>query len=240
MSLLRSDLIKHRRTWVLPLALLGPFGLVLMGVLDFGLRAEWVPREIERSGPWLTVMNQMGMLDVAAIALGVALLASMVFDVDHRSHSWKQLFALPVSRTGVYLAKILVVMGLLAIASVLAALGIAGIWVWLDLGAIPWGKLALFAVVPWFAAFPLVSFQALLSAHIRNQAVALTAGVAGTVAALFGATLPAWAPWSPPVDTMTWLVSGKAALAPSLAYAALVGVVLSAGGAIAFARRDVM
>ncbi len=240
MSAIRSEAIKHRRTWVLPLAFLGPFGLVLMGVLDFGLRSEWVPKEVERSGPWLTVMNQMGMLDVAAIALGVCLLASMVFDVDHRSRSWKQLFALPVSREGVYLTKIAVVMALLAMASVLAALGIAGIWVWLDLGAVPWGKLALFAVVPWLAAFPLVALQSALSAHIRNQAVSLTAGVAGVVAALFGATMPAWVPWAPPVDTMTWLVSGKAPLAPSLTYAALVGTVLAVGGAIAFARRDVM
>lgn len=240
MRLLVSDAIKHRRTWVVPLTLLGPFGLVLMGVIDFALRREWFAEEVVRSGPWLTVMNQIGMLDVAAIVLGVALLVSMVFDVDHRSLAWKQLFALPVSRVGVYLTKLLVVALLIALASVLAAVGTAGIWMWLDFGPLPWARLGLLAVVPWVAALPLIAFQGLLSAHIRNQAIALTAGVAGVVMALFGASLPAWAPWTPPVDSMMWITNGTGSVWQILGYACATALVLATAGAIAFARRDVM
>jgi len=239
MRLILSDLMKHRRTWVGPLALLGPFGLVLMGVIDFALRPEWVEKEVARSGAWMTVMSQMGLLDVAAITLGVGLLCSMVFDVDHRSLAWKQLFALPVSRVGVYLVKLGVVMMLLLAASILAAVGVYGIWQWLDLGMMPWIRLAQFAFLPWFCAFPLVALQGLLSAHVRNQAVALTLGVAGVVAALFGAALPGWAPWAPPVDSMAWVSGGPGQIWRIVGYALVTGVVLSAGGAIAFARRDV-
>jgi hypothetical protein len=240
MRLLISDVLKHRRTWVGPLTLLGPVGLVLMGVIDFALRPEWLEKEVLRSGAWLTVLNQMGMLDVAAIALGVALLCSMIFDVDHRSLAWKQLFALPVSRVGVYLVKLAVVMALLFVASVLAAVGVYGIWQWLDLGAVPWRHLAQFAVLPCLSAFPLVALQGLLSAHIRNQAVPLTLGVAGVVAALFGAAMPGWAPWAPLIDSMAVLSGGPGDLTQIMVYAAMTGAVLSAGGAIAFARRDVM
>lgn len=240
MRLLLSDAIKHRRTWVVPLTFLGPFGLVLMGVIDFALRPEWFEAEVVRSGPWVTVMNQIGMLDLAAIVLGVALLVSMVFDVDHRSLAWKQIFALPVSRVGVYLTKLLVAALLMGLASALAAAGTAGIWMWLELGPLPWARLGLLAVVPWVAALPLIAFQGLLSAHIRNQAIALTAGVAGVVMALFGATLPKWAPWAPPVDSMTWLTRGEGSVWQILGYACVTAVVLAGAGALAFARRDVI
>jgi len=240
MRLLRSEAMKQWRTWVMPLTFLGPVGLVLMGVIDFALRPEWLAKEVVRTGPWLTVMNQMGMLDVAAIALGVALLVSMVFDVDHRSLGWKQVFSLPVSREGVYLAKLAAVMALLLVASVLAAAGILGIWQWLDLGTPPWGKIVQFAFVPWFCAFPLVAFQSVLSAHVRNQAVPLTVGVAGVVAALFGFRMPAWAPWSPPISSEVWLSGGPGNIWPILGYALVTGAVLSTAGAIAFAQRDVM
>jgi len=239
MRVLRSELIKHKHTWVVPLMLLGPFGVILMGVIDFGVRLEAFQKEFARGDAWATVMGEMGMLDAAAIALGVGLLCSLVFDVDHRSIAWKQLFALPVSRAGVYLSKLGVVMGLLLVASVLAAAGLLGMWLWLGLGAIPWMRLAQFAFVPWLCMFPLVAFQGLLSAHIRNQAIALTFGVAGVVAALFGEAIPRWMPWAPPVDSMTWLSGGPGDIWQILGYAFVTSAVLSAGGAIAFARRDV-
>jgi len=211
-----------------------------MGVIDFALRPEFIEKEVARSGAWITVMNQLGMLDVAAIALGVGLLCSMVFDVDHRSLQWKQVFALPVSRVGVYLTKLGVVMALLFGASMLAAVGVYGIWQWLELGAMPWVRLAQFAFLPWLAAFPLVALQASLSAHVRNQAMPLTLGVAGVVAALFGAVMPGWAPWAPLIDSMEWLSGGSGQIWRIMAYAAVTGAVFSAGGAIAFARRDVV
>ena len=240
MRLLLADAIKHRRTWVVSLTFLGPFGVVLMGVIDFALRRELFEHEVVRSGPWRTVMDQIGMLDVAAIVLGVALLTSMVFDVDHRSLAWKQLFALPVSRVGVYLTKLLVVALLMATASLLAAAGTAGIWMWLDFGPLPWARLGLLAVVPWVAALPLIAFQGLLSAHIRNQAIALTAGVAGVVMALFGASLPQWAPWTPSVDSMMWITSGVGSVWQILGYACVTALVFAGAGAFVFARRDVI
>lgn len=240
MKLLASDLIKYRRTWVLPLTFLGPFGLVLMGIIYFAMSADWFGKEVAKRGPWLAVMNNMGMLEVAAIALGVALLTSMVFDADHRSSAWKQLFALPVSRSGVYLTKLVVVVGLILVASVFAAAGTAGIWLWLDLGALPWGKLGLLALLPWVAAFPLIAWQGLLSAHIRNQAVALTAGVAGTVMAMAGASLPNWLPWAFPSLAMEWVITGDGDAWRVLGIACAAGVVLAVAGALSFARRDVV
>jgi len=239
MKLLGSDLIKYRRTWVLPLTFLGPFGFVLMGIIMFAMSRDWMNTLIKRQGPWLAVMDNLGMLEIAAIALGVALLASMVFDVEHRSSAWKQLFALPVSRSGVYLTKLVVVVGLIFLASVLASAGTAGLWLWMDLGALPWRKLGLLALVPWVAAFPLIAFQGLLSAHIRNQAIALTLGVAGTVVALM-ADMPAWLPWALPGDAMTWVVSGDGDVWRILGLSCAAGVAIAVAGALSFARRDVV
>jgi len=240
MRLLESDLIKHRRTWVLPLTFLGPFGFVLMGIIMFSMSHDWILESIKRDGPWAALMNNMGMLEIAAIALGVALLASMVFDVEHRSGAWKQLFALPVSRSGVYLTKLVVVVGLIFSASVLASAGTAGLWLWLDLGALPWRKLGLLALVPWVAAFPLIAFQGLLSAHIRNQAIALTFGVAGTVLALTASSLPKWLPWALPADAMAWVVAGSGDIWRILGLSCAAGVAIAVAGALSFARRDVV
>lgn len=240
MSLVSSDLLKYRRTWVLPLTLLGPFGLVLMGIIYFAMSRTMIAKEIARRGPWLPVMANMGILEVAAIALGIALLVSMVFDVDHRSGAWKQLFALPISRSGVYLVKLGVVVVLMGVASVLASAGIAGIWVWLGCGPLPWSKLALLAVVPWVASFPLIALQGLLSAHIRNQAIALTVGVAGTVLAMFAANLPAWTPWASTGQAMEWAVAGDGDVWRILGLACAAAVVFAGVGAFAFARRDVV
>lgn len=196
-ALVRAEGRRVRGTWILPLTLMGPAGVTLLGVILFLLRGEYLVRPVlsgESTG-WLAVINQMGMIQLFALGLGATLLASMIVDVEHRSDTWKQMFSLPVSRPGAYAVKFASVAVLLACSSVLMAGGYAALMTWQGLGPIPWADLLDAAWLPWLASLPLLAFQLLLSTALTNQAAPIAAGVLTTIFGMGLSAIPEWLPW---------------------------------------------
>ncbi|PKQ38211.1 MAG: hypothetical protein CVT59_03005 [Actinobacteria bacterium HGW-Actinobacteria-1] len=215
-GLIAADWRRMRGTWILPLTVLGPLGVTLLGVILFLLRGEYMLKPFlagEVSG-WRVAIDQLGMVHIFALGLGAALIASMIVDVEHRSDIWKQLFGMPVSRAKTYVVKFAWAAVLLAVSSALMSVGYAAIMVWQDLGPLPWADLARAAWLPWVAALPLLALQLLLSTAIKNQAVPLAAGI---VAPMFGmgmSRIPAWMPWRLMTEAMTSVAGGAAAGGP--------------------------
>lgn len=249
---LAADWRRMHRTWLLPLTVLGPFGVTLLGVILFLMRGDFMLgmyRKGMQTG-WEVVTNELGMVHVIAIGLGATLLASMIVDVEHRSDTWKQILGLPVSRVTVYAAKFAWVAALLAVSSVLMAAGYAALMVWQGLGPLPWDRLATVAVLPWVAALPLLAFQLLLSTSMRNQALPLTVGLLAPMFGMGMSPMPAWLPWRLITEAMTFAAGGVIAGGPGeslhwLTPGAIAGasvawvVVLVSAGAVLLARREV-
>ena len=252
LAYLAADWRRMRRTWLLPLTLMGPLGVTLMGVILFLMAGE--PRlKGFRAGDltgWEVVTGELGMVQVLALGLGAALLASMIVDVEHRSDTWKQMLGLPVSRGMVYGVKFAWAAALLAVSSVLMAVGYVALMVWLHLGPLPWAALATIAVLPWVAILPVLAFQLLLSTSMRNQALPLAVGVLAPMFGMGMSAMPAWVPWRLISQAMTVAVGGVVAGGPGesltwLTPGAIVGlsvawvVVLVSAGAVLLARREI-
>lgn len=209
-SLGRADWQRMRRTWLVPLTLLGPIGVTLLGVILFLMRGEYMlkPYHAGTQTGFQVATGELGMIQVFALGLGAALLASMIVDLEHRSDMWKATFALPVSRWRTYMVKFAWCAALLALSSALMSCGYAAIMLWQHLGPLPIRELIRIAVLTWVAVLPLVGFQLLLSSAFANQAFPLAVGI---LAPLFGmgmSKLPPWAPWRLMTQALVYSVGG--------------------------------
>jgi hypothetical protein len=252
LALVGADWQRMRRTWLIPLALLGPFGVTVLGVILFLMRHDAMlkPYLTGKMTGFQVATGELGMIHVLAVGLGAALLASMIVDLEHRSDAWKSMFAMPVPRARVYLAKFGWCALLLAVSSILMSVGYATLMLWQQLGPLPWRDLAVIGGMVWVAAMPLLAFQLLLSSAMKNQAFPITVGVLAPMFAMGISSIPVWTPWrlmtqalvyacggpaSGSLDAhMTWWGPGQIALvagAETLLFVAL--------GALLLARREI-
>lgn len=229
-ALLSADWHRIQHTWIVPLTVMGPLGVTLLGVILFLLRGDWILSGFERGhdSGFEVVLGQLGVIHLFALCLGAALLASMIVDVEHRSDTWKALFALPVKRWKVYVTKFSMVAGLLAVSSVLVGLGYAFIIAWQNIGPIEWRAIVQTVSLLWAGVLPLVAFQLLLSTAFKNQALPLTAGIIASVfAGNAPSSVPAWFMWRLPNEALiaafrTLTQTAGTGLAGHLSVAALV------------------
>lgn len=229
-ALVAADWRRIRHTWLLPLTVMGPVGVTLMGVILFLLKGEWLLSGFDpaiHSGFGI-LFEQLGMIQIFALGLGATLIASMIVDVEHRSDTWKTFFALPVRRWKAYLVKFAWAVALLAVASVLMGLGYAALMVWQDLGPIPWAEVARAVALPWIATLPLLAFQLLVSTSMKNQALPLALGIITPMFGMGMSGMPAWLPWRLPTQGLTLAAGGVTAGSPGDALAWLTAPVLCA------------
>ncbi len=240
LSLLAAEWGKVRRTWVLPLTVLGPLGVTLMGIIYLLFEHDMVHKAVaEGAAPWQVLMSQMGYVQVFALMLGTALLASMLPDIDHRSATWKQVLALPVGRGSVYLAKWGLLVTLLAVASVLCSAGLAAIWVWQGFGPLPMKELALAAALPLLGVLPLTALQLGLSTWLKNQAVPLVVGITATMFGMAAARMSVAIPLALPIYGELIAIGAESGIATFAAWSAGWTSVFLAGGLLVVSRRDV-
>ncbi|NTW28153.1 MAG: ABC transporter permease subunit [Coriobacteriia bacterium] len=251
-ALVAADWCKMRRTWLLPLTVMGPLGVTLMGVILFAMRGEYmlVPFRAGSDSGWQVVIGQLGMIQVFAMGLGATLVASMIVDIEHRSDTWKSLFAMPVRRASAYAAKFAWAAALLAVSSVLMSCGYALLMLWQGLGPLPWADLGKAALLPWIGVLPLLAFQLLLSTAMKNQALPIALGVVTPMFGMGMSNLPAWLLWRLPTEAMTFVARGDVSgsqgaslswltpeVLPLVSTAWVVGLVII--GCVLLARREI-
>ena len=175
-SLLAAEAIKLRRSSAWVIAVLLPLLAVITGTVNFIMNRESFEG-------WISLSSQITLFySMMFCSLGIALLASTVWRVEHRGTSWNAMRTTPHSPTAVALAKTLVILvPVLAMQGVLLALAwLAGITV-ADLGpAIPAAFVAsgLLAIL---GALPLVAMQSLLSMLMRSFAAPVAVAFLGCV-----------------------------------------------------------
>ncbi|SIE32972.1 Uncharacterized protein conserved in bacteria [Mycobacteroides abscessus subsp. abscessus] len=63
------------------------------------------------------MIGEASFLSIPAIMLGLALVTSMIANIEHQTNAWKQLLALPVSKGKVFTSKFLLAAILLFISA---------------------------------------------------------------------------------------------------------------------------
>jgi hypothetical protein len=232
--LFAADRIKIRRSMVWFLVFLGPFGVIALTALNFLLRYDYLINYYA-GDLWGNLLANLQGLTAMALLLGAMLIASLVAGIEHRTNAWKQLLALPVSRFWVFLSKFLLCAWLLILSSILLAVGSYLLGGLLGFGwQAPWETLLKNSFYPTLAGMAIVALQLWLSVLLRNQAVAVTAGIIGTILGLYSFKLPDWLLWKWPL-AVTQVSDPVQPLAAGL----LTALFLAVLGAIHFTRKDV-
>jgi hypothetical protein len=233
---LSADWLKIRGKGLWFLVFLGPLGLIAMQGVNFGLRYEYL-REQYSADLWGGLLRNVSDFVPVALYLGGTLLCSLIANVEHQTSSWKQLLALPVSRTAVFTAKLLICLLLLVVSCLLLSAGSVFLGLLLGFGTqpIPYADVLRIGFASYAAAMPVIALQLWLSLSSRNQTLPVALGMTLSLLSLFSMFASEWVPLTWPFLAWNaehpWMFSGAGLL---------LGLLVLLPGALHFARKDVV
>lgn len=199
-----SEFLKIKRKMLLFLIFLGPIGVVGLEAVNFGLRYEWLTG-IYKDNLWKGLIDEVSMLSVPTILIGLTILTSIIANIEHQTNSWKLLLALPISKTKVYTGKVLLSILLLLFSCLLLMGGTILLGILLKFGTeIPFLYLFKMCFFPSLAAIPLLALQIWLAISMKNQAIPLTTGIIGAIISLYSVNFPDWVLWKWPLLMNEW------------------------------------
>src|SRR5699024_9077740 len=177
-QLLSTEFLKIKRKGFWFLAFLGPFGVVALQMVNYGVRKDYL---LEQStDEWGYYLANVSTFTPLALVLGIAILTSLIASIENETNAWKQLMAFPVSKMSVYLSKFTVLACLLLASSVLLLLFTLAFGIVLGLeGPIPSVELFKHSFYPYFAALPILALQLWIATVSKNQGIPMTTGVLG-------------------------------------------------------------
>lgn len=252
LRVLHAEVLKMKRTVAWKMVVLCP-ALVLAMVffvasqapfstlhLD-GVRNEWP--KLARSVLWFWTFLMMPLY----ITLQTAVMAGL----DHSENHWKSLLARPVPRWTLYVAKLIVVMALIAASTVVLLSGIFLAGAALPLVQpevvfgfpIPWAKIVRDGLSITGLAFLALTIQYWVSLRWRSFSVAIGVGMAAAVVGFFSVAVgqqlggwPQYVPWALP---MLVLAKQPHSIGAVLVIGGALGVLAAAIGCWDFCRREV-
>jgi hypothetical protein len=232
-KLLMADFLKIKRKGFWFLTFLGPFGVVALQMVNYGVRKDYLLQH--SNDEWGYYLQNVSTFTPLALVLGIAILTSFMASVENETNAWKQLMAFPVSKISVYLSKFSVLASLLLLSSFLLMLFtlVFGMALGLD-GQIPYVKLLKHSFYPYFAALPVLALQLWIATVSKNQGFPIAAGVLGVIFTYSAYLLPDWLIWKWPSLMNEW---GEPMINVLLGIG--VGFLLYIIGMVDFARRDV-
>ena len=245
MSLVRAlhaELLKLKRTLAFRVIFVLPLLIALLQFLVI-LRTKTYARGFNL---WQThPTNSFQIWAVFMMPLLIALVTALLNGIEHSDKQWKHLFVLPVPRSAVYFAKLIVAQGLILMSTLVlgvftVVVGVAGTYLRPELanaGPVPYIWLAKQVAFVWLASWLIIAIHTWISMRWSGFPIALGAGIGGTFFALFAASasLGKYYPWLLPMNIF---VEGRFAAALWLGIAG--GLIASVLGCLEFTRRDVM
>ncbi|MFD1736509.1 ABC transporter permease [Bacillus salitolerans] len=204
-GLLAAELLKIKRKWVWFLIFLGPFGVVALQAVNFGVRYDYLTSQYIDDLWGGLIVNIQSFVPFVLI-IGMSIITSIMANVDHEMRSWKHLLALPIHKYSLLLAKFIISLLLLFIASLLLLIGviILGIILKFDIYALPLVDMIKMALYPYFAALPILALQLWVAVIYSHQGVAITLGTLGAVFSSYAFKLPDWVIWKWPSLLNSW------------------------------------
>jgi hypothetical protein len=238
---LNAELLKLKRTLAFRVIFLLP---VLVAVLQFFI--VWRTKKFAPNFDlWQTITNSsLQIWAVFMLPLLVTLETALLNGIEHSDNQWKHMFALPVPRSALYLAKLLVAQALILISTaalsvLIAIVGVSAKYIRPELanaGQVPVGQLVKYTLLIWLAAWFIISIHTWISVRWSGFPIPLGAGIGGTFFALFAASAAVgkYYPWLLP---MNLFIDGRFASAIVIGISG--GVIAALIGCYDFARRDV-
>lgn len=187
MKTLTIELQKEKRTGVVP---------VLLAVGILGAAYAFVNFIVRKDtllslplAPMDVLLTQLyGMIMVLNL-FGLVVAACMVYNMEFKGSAIKKIYMLPMSVSGMYLAKFIILTVLLFVAvalqnAALAKIGLSD----LPQGTFEWNTLLAFAGYSFLTSQPCLSFMLLVSSRFENMWIPLGMGVAGFLSGMALAT----------------------------------------------------
>ncbi|AWB42917.1 permease [Paenibacillus sp. CAA11] len=232
---LSADFLKIRGKGIWFLIFLAPIGIIAMQALNFGLRYDYLTKQY-RDDLWGGVIKNVGNFVPIALYLGATLVGSLIAGVEHQLSSWKQLLALPISRTAVFVSKYIMTILLLFVSCILLSFGTAGLGLALgcDPNQIPYADLAIIGFYPFIASLPVLALQLWLSLSFKNQVLPVTLGLSMALGSVFTAGISEAFPLNWPKAVLEGINQGVF-MGLGLGF----GLILTLIGLIHFTRKDV-
>ncbi len=212
---LGAELLKIRRTLMLMLALLSP---LLLGVQEVAVSWERVRSGVAPyDGSWVNQAQTMMLLwNLMLLPLLIPLQTALLAGVEHSSRGWKRLFATPVPRWTVYMAKLIVSMGLFGLSMVLldVTIVLAGMLLnamapalGLTFDTIPWRVLLEATARAYLASWLFIALHTWIACRWPSFVLAMGVGIAATAAGMvvWSSDYGLYYPW-----TIPWLTSHAA------------------------------
>lgn len=242
-----TEMLKLKRSLALWLAALAPLVVV---IIQFFLVLQRGDQFLAGADdPWLWLGRQtMIFWSFLMLPLFVTLETALVAGVEHAGNTWKHLFALPVSRSSLYVAKLssgFVLVGLsqlmLSMYIVLAGLLLNVLNPALGFGTVPVGDILKYAAVSYFSCWLLIALHTYVALRWKNFVVAMGFGIAMTVAGflILNSQYALYYPWALPGLVLNKLKNAEPHLCQLLlgGPAALLAATL---GGWDFLRKDVL
>lgn len=232
---LSADFLKIRHKGIWLLIFIAPLGLIAMQALNYGLRYDYM-MQIYKGAEWEGLLrDNIYPFVPISLFLGAALVSSLLAGIEHQLSSWKQLLALPISKTAVFTAKYVILVILLAVSCLLLTAASAGLG--LSLGfpqELPFKDLFTISFWPFLASLPVVAFQLWFSLSFRNQSLPVFVGIALAIGSLFTNNLGQYFP-------LNWpnLVVGTKDSSFYLEAGVLLGLLIMGLGLVQLIRKDV-
>lgn len=176
MGAIIAELIKLKRSLAWPVVVLLPVALVLAGAAT-QLAHGTVPRD-----GWHTVwLQSVGFYGLLPLALGIAILGSLVWRAEHAGSNWNALMSGPTSSVRIVTAKAVVVAGLTAVMQLvlLAAVIAVGTFAFALPGMLPAEYFGITGLLI-LATFPAAVVQSAVSAFLRSFAAPIAWALVGS------------------------------------------------------------
>jgi pimeloyl-ACP methyl ester carboxylesterase len=241
---LHGEALKLKRTLALRMIFVAPALMALLGLL---VQSAAIARG--RGDLVATLWDSLarGCLTIWALFLMpllITLETALLCGLEHGARQWKHVFALPVPRYAIYLAKYFMVQGLILLSTLVVCLFIVlSGWILIlwhpslaAAGAPPVWSILGHALECWLAAGLILSVNLWIALRWPTFTVALGAGITGTFFAVFAASSDAlrYYPWLLPLN----VISSSERVPAALIIGLTGGLVIAVLGGIDFLRRE--
>lgn len=238
---LHAELLKLKRTLAFRVIFVLPF---LVAILQLFIVLKM--KEFSKSfNLWHTLAtSSLQIWAVFMMPLLITLETALLNGIEHSDKQWKHIFALPVPRSYVYFAKIIVAQVLILISTFVLAIlcvivGVISTYLRPELanpGPIPFGWIAQHAAVVWLASWFIIAIHTWISVRWSGFPIPLGAGIAGVFFALFAASASVgkYYPWLLPMNIF---LEGR--YTSAIVIGVVGGIAATFLGCFEFVRRDV-
>ncbi|WP_456276230.1 ABC transporter permease [Bacillus sp. AK128] len=203
--LLAAEFLKVKRKWAWFLIFLGPFGVIALQAVNFGVRYDYLTNQY-KDDLWGGLLNNVQAFTPAVLIMGMAIITSIVAQTDHENRSWKHLLSLPINKYTLLLAKFFLSVLMLGVSSILLAIGtvILGIALKFGVNTVPFIEIVKIAFYPYLAALPILAVQLWIAVIYSHQGVAITVGILGAMFSTYSFKMPDWVIWKWPSLMNQW------------------------------------